>query len=73
MPELWIVMNIGCIECGVSSELVGLYDSEQAADIVAIRLNGTHSWRQGGQNSFEVFPLGDIDETKQEYLEDVRP
>lgn len=53
----WLVVNIGCIECGVSSAIVGRFDSESEANSVAIRLDDTHSWREGGQNSFEVFPM----------------
>lgn len=53
----WLVVNIGCIECGVSSAIVGRFDSESEAYSVATRLDDTHSWREGGQNAFEVFPM----------------
>lgn len=53
----WMVFNIGCIECGVSSDVVGLYETYDEAKAVADKLDEVHSWRQGGQNSYEVFDL----------------
>lgn len=53
----FLLMNIGCIECGVSSNVVGVYASKELADKAA-ELCGEHlHWREGGQNSFEVFDL----------------
>lgn len=57
MSKQWLVFNIGCIECGVSSDVVGLYATEAEAENVACLLGGELSWREGGQNSFEVFNL----------------
>ena len=59
-----IVFNIGCIECGVSSKVVGCFDDFDKAKCVADRLNKTMDWRDGGQNEYEVFdvpPIGFID------------
>lgn len=53
----WLVFNIGCIECGVSSNVVGVYRTEAEADKVAETLNEALDWRGGGQNSYEVFDL----------------
>jgi hypothetical protein len=53
------VFNIGCIECGVSSNVVGLYTTQDEAMRIAEACDDTLSWRQGGQNSFEVFDLSD--------------
>lgn len=53
----WLLINIGCIECGVSSNVVGVFDSKVMADNLAAQLEKTHGWREGGQNVFEVFPL----------------
>jgi hypothetical protein len=30
----WLVFNIGCIECGVSSNVVGIYDTQDEAERV---------------------------------------
>jgi hypothetical protein len=31
MSPLWIVVDVGCIECSESTELVGVYKTEDAA------------------------------------------
>lgn len=48
----YIVVNIGCIECGVSSNIVGVFDDDIKANEIAAKLNDTHAWREGGQNSY---------------------
>ena len=70
----WIVINIGCIECGVSSDIVGVYSDEGKAQEVAklLNRNGSANWREGGQNNYEAFPLPDalkINECAPEYAE----
>ena len=65
---LWIVVNIGCIECNVSSNIVGVFDDKNRADKLASDLLKTHEWRKGGQNSFEVFPMPPINTIADEYL-----
>lgn len=66
--QAWVVVNIGCIECGVSSNIVGVFTDEQNARDIASRLDDTHSWREGGQNSFEVFPMPLLNGIADEYL-----
>nr|DAH78109.1 MAG TPA: hypothetical protein [Bacteriophage sp.] len=66
---MWLVFNIGCIECGVSSNVVAIYPTEQEANAVAEKLNEVHSWREGGQNSYEVFELNKAYEVSDEYKE----
>ncbi len=53
----WLVFNVGCIECGVSSNVVGMYASSEEAERVAALATEELNWREGGQNSFEVFDL----------------
>jgi len=53
----YLVFNVGCIECGVSSDVVGLYDTEEEAQNVADACGRELSWREGGQNLFEIFDL----------------
>ena len=53
----FLVFNVGCIECGVSSNVVGMYDTQEEADKVAAACDKALGWREGGQNSFEVFDL----------------
>lgn len=63
----WIVVNIGCIECGVSSAIVGVFDDKDRAESVAEALGETMSWRQQGQNSYEVFPMPALGVIADEY------
>lgn len=67
MADKWILVNIGCIECGVSSGIVGVFSNESRAREEASRLDKTHSWREGGQNRFEVFRMPTIDVVAEEY------
>lgn len=53
----WLLFNVGCIECGVSSNVVGLFATEQEALVAMAKCEKELSWREGGQNSFEVFDL----------------
>lgn len=64
----YILVNIGCIECGVSSAIVGVFTSMQKAEEVQSHCDNVHSWRQGGQNSFEIFEIPEIDVVDPEYL-----
>ena len=59
---MYIVVNIGCIECGVSSGIVGVFSSLDTATLICEQLESKASWREGGQNSYEVFeqPLTNI-------------
>lgn len=56
-PGPWLVFNIGCIECGVSSDVVGVYQTQDEAERVVKICADILSWRQGGQNDFIVFDL----------------
>ena len=67
--KFYIVVNIGCIECGVSSNIVGYYDDKEKAEKIAERCNALLGWREGGQNEFEVFELGKLNVTLDEYKE----
>jgi len=63
----YIVVNIGCIECGVSSNIVGVFENKEKAELIAKKCDNKFSWREGGQNSFEVFELPEIDIINSEY------
>ena len=65
----WIVVNIGCIECGVSSNIVGVFDNEEKASEIAKEYDEKFSWREGGQNSFEVFEMPELNVVNPEYLD----
>jgi len=64
---MFLVVNIGCIECGVSSQIVGLFETEEEANAIAEKFDDKYNWREGGQNSFQVFPLPNIGVINSEY------
>lgn len=65
---MYVLVNIGCIECGVSSNIVGVFESKAVSEQLAEELQETHGWREGGQNSFEVFELHEVGIINKEYL-----
>lgn len=64
---MYLVMNIGCLECGVSSKIVGLFAEKARADAVATACIAKHSWREDGQNAYEVFALPEPERVDAEY------
>lgn len=63
------LFNIGCIECGVSSNIVCVSEDKAKLDTMAERLDKDHGWREGGQNHYEVFELAADDVVTDEYRE----
>ena len=58
----YLVMDIGCIECGVSTLPVGLYRTlTEAQDAMEKRDLRYHSWRDGGQAEVVIFKVGEGD------------
>ena len=68
--KLYVVVNIGCLECGVSSNIVGCYDNKERAENIAERCKGLFSERQGGHSVFKVFELDELNATLDEYCDD---
>lgn len=66
----YLVFNIGCIECGVSLNLVGQFETLEEAKSQVERLAKSHSRREGGQNVFEVFELSPVGQINEEYKEE---
>lgn len=53
----WIVIDVGCHECGVNSEVVGSYATENEARLAAEeRSEETEEWRDG-QSIPQVFEI----------------
>lgn len=64
----YLLFNIGCLECGVDSNVVGIFDTKLKADVLRDELRKKFAWRQGGQNEFEIFELNlPINEINEEY------
>lgn len=56
----FLVFDIGCIECGESSAVVGIYDSREEADAAKVaRADGDRdgNYFAGGQHIVAVFEL----------------
>jgi hypothetical protein len=57
---MWLAMDIGCIECGESSEVIGVYLTEEEANLACINWRTGGKWgRSGrrGEHSEEVFKI----------------
>jgi hypothetical protein len=58
MSKIYVVIDVGCHECGVGSEVIKAYKSKAAADKKARAVAGeTGCWRDGGQSVPEVFEV----------------
>lgn len=57
MSERWLAFDIGCLECGESSAVIGVYGSQSEAQSAcdAAEEKQAEDWR--GQHSFEVFSI----------------
>lgn len=64
----FILFNIGCLECDVNSDLVGVFDSESKANSISKQLSKKFRNRGGGHNSFAVFELQKLNKINPSYL-----
>lgn len=56
MSAVWIVVDVGCFECGVSTEAVGMFKTPEKAEAAADARDGeTSNWRDGGRSRSMVF------------------
>ncbi len=67
MKNMWMVMNIGCLECGVSSAVVGVFADKARADAIAAECYEKYNWRERGENAFYVFKLPETEQIALEY------
>jgi len=54
---MYLVMNIGCMECEVSSNVVGIFTDKETAVSVANKCQEKYNWRESGDNDFVVFDM----------------
>lgn len=59
MSGQYLVFDIGCIECGEPSGVVGLFDTAGEAAIAAASASARHQADWHGQHYFDVFDLSD--------------
>ena len=67
MRTRWLVMDIGCIECGATSEVVGLFKSAMEAETMADVLNKHYSFHDHCQHNYKVFDLKNINGLQEPY------
>lgn len=53
----YLAFDIGCIECGEPSGVVGIYDTEEEASDAALMAQAKQSGDWQGQHIFHVFDL----------------
>lgn len=65
--SVWVVIDIGCFECGVGTEPIGIFTTRDQAQAAADARNAeTNYWRDGGQTSCEVFEMNEPNTTPTE-------
>lgn len=61
----YMAFDIGCIECGEPSGVIGIYDTEEEAIDAAERVREKQSENWEGQHIFRVFDLESEDSYSQ--------
>ena len=61
-PKLYVAVDIGCIECGEESNVLGIYTDQAKAESVcdSAAVKQRENWT--GEHSFEVFEVKGITE-----------
>ena len=68
----YLLFDVGCIECGEESGVVGVFTAKEVAEKHAEALNKGHGFT-GGQHSYEIFELPDDNVMNKEYKEMLAP
>ena len=55
MKKQYILVDIGCIECGSTSTIVGVFTNKKFAERLALNLEKELDFHDGGQHCYEVF------------------
>lgn len=53
---MWIIVDIGCIECGEATDIAGAFKTQAEAEAFVEPLNKALGW-QGGQHNFKAFKV----------------
>lgn len=65
---LYVAVDVGCIECGENSAVLGVFESKERAEQVAKEHYSRQSDHWHGQHSFEVFEVPAVnEEVRQQY------
>lgn len=55
--QLFLVMEIGCLECGSPDSVIGVFKTKEAAELAVKAVESKMYWRGGGHCVFEIFEL----------------
>ena len=61
MDKLFVAVDIGCIECGEESAVLGVFTSEEKANEVLTDHKKRQDENWCGQHHFEAFEINGID------------
>jgi len=64
-----IVVDIGCLECEVPANIVGVFDDKKMANTIATKFNKTFGRFGEGHHKFEVFEMPKLNFINTKYLE----
>jgi len=57
VPQRWLAFDIGCIECGEDSAVIGTFQTRQEAEAAAEKERAAQKANWNGQHSMEIFDL----------------
>ena len=55
--QRWLAFDVGCIECGEESAVVGIFSTKEQAEAAAQLAREEQKKNWSGQHSFEVFDI----------------
>lgn len=61
-------MEIGCIECGLGSDVVGLFEDRAAAEREVAVCKRDFYWQFGGENRFSIFEIDTDQDLNRNFL-----
>lgn len=57
MAKYWLAFDIGCIECGEGSSVIGVYKTEEAADAACDKEEERQKANWGGEHRMESYEI----------------
>lgn len=57
---MFVAVDIGCIECGEASAVLGIFHTKKRAEAVCAEHRARQAENRKGQHSFEVFEVSQI-------------
>lgn len=61
LTKLFVAVDIGCIECGEESAVLGVFTSEEKAEEVLKEHHVRQNENWHGQHNFELFEVDGVD------------